>query len=301
MSYELQVSEALPQGIKRIAYEQIDEALNYLQGADGEHFDDAVHGTRKCLKKLRGLLRLVRKEIGEETFKRENVCFRDAGRLLSDMRDKRVMIDVFDEVIAALNVGGVDHTFIEIREDLQADYESTRRRVVEEQEALQKAAVMLQSARLRVQEWPIEQHSFDCISGGLRKVYKRGRNRLADAAENPTAEAFHEWRKRVKYLWYSIRILQPLWPELLDQMSEEIHDLGDSLGDEHDLAELRKVFAGRPHHYADKADKLNILNHIERRRLALQEQAFIQGNRMYAETPGEFISRIAQYWEATPV
>jgi hypothetical protein len=55
-NYRLQADEKLSQGVKRIAFEQIDEALAHLQSS-GNDLDKAVHESRKNLKKLRGLLR----------------------------------------------------------------------------------------------------------------------------------------------------------------------------------------------------------------------------------------------------
>ena len=52
-----------------------------------------MHEARKDMKKLRALLRLARGELGEDTFRRENACFRDAGRELAGVRDADVMLD----------------------------------------------------------------------------------------------------------------------------------------------------------------------------------------------------------------
>ena len=48
-----------------------------------------MHEARKDLKKLRALLRMTRGELGDATFRRENPCFRDAGRELAGVRDER--------------------------------------------------------------------------------------------------------------------------------------------------------------------------------------------------------------------
>jgi hypothetical protein len=40
---------------------------------------------RKCFKKVRAAIRLVRKELGDDVYRETNYCLRDAGRLLSDM------------------------------------------------------------------------------------------------------------------------------------------------------------------------------------------------------------------------
>lgn len=130
MSYRLLEDEPLHLGVSRIAYEQIDEALGYLQDS-GDALDEAVHETRKCLKKLRGLLRLVRKEIGETVYKRENVMFRDAGRLLSDLRDCKVMIDTLERAVEAFLDAEENEAYVSLHASLMDHYQDTRRRVVD--------------------------------------------------------------------------------------------------------------------------------------------------------------------------
>lgn len=311
MSYRLQVDEELPQGVKRIALEEIDEALAQLQLPDDD-LDEAVHESRKCFKKLRGLLRLVRKEIGEEVYQRENVAFRDAGRLLSDLRDSKVMIQTLDKLQEGAAKAGaakadneeVIEAFMTLRETLVIFYHATRRRVVEEEQALAEVIARVQQARARVDGWPIADDSFTAVAGGLRKIYKRGQNRMHDAVAEPAAETLHEWRKRVKYLWYGVRILHPIWPQPMATLADEIHDLSDLLGDDHDLHQFQTFWQQmqvpaekRP--LILKAHGDHILALVQDKRAALQTDAFPLGRRIYAEKPDAFVNRLNTYWDAT--
>mgnify|MGYP002625255634 CR=1 FL=1 len=295
LSYRLQVNEKLPQGIIRIAHEQIDDALSYLQSPEDD-LDEAVHESRKCFKKVRGLLRLLRKEIGEEVYQRENVCFRDAGRRLSDLRDSAVNIKTLDDVRERDDLDLAPDHLESMREALVIFYHATRQRVVEEEQGLAKTADMIQAARHRVVEWPVEEDSFAAVSGGLKKVYKRGRNRLEDALEEPSIEAFHEWRKRVKYLWYNVRILRPIWPDLMETLADEIHDLSDYLGDAHDLAMLQQLVVERPSLLPHEDDRSSLITYLEQQRDKLHTAAYQQGRRTYTESPKAFVNRLEAYW-----
>ena len=51
-------------------------------------------------------------------------------------------------------------------------------------------------------------------------------------------ESLHEWRKRVKHLWYHHTLLRSLWPPVMEVTGDEAHALSDHLGDDHDLAVL---------------------------------------------------------------
>jgi len=52
--------------------------------------------------------------------------------------------------------------------------------------------------RARVPDLPIATEGYDAVAGGLRKSYRRARNRMDEAYEEPEFERFHEWRKRIK-------------------------------------------------------------------------------------------------------
>ena len=82
MSYRFRIRETVPAGIRRIALEQIDQALVQLAGS-GNDPDRDVRKARTCFKRLRAVLRLVRNEIGTEIYRQENAFYRDAGRRLS--------------------------------------------------------------------------------------------------------------------------------------------------------------------------------------------------------------------------
>ena len=303
MSYQLQADEKLPSGVKRIALEQMDEALAYLD-ASGDDLDKAVHESRKCFKKVRGLLRLVRQEIGEAVFQAENACFRDAGRLLAGLRDSAVMIRTLDSILAEFDETAALDPYENLRESLVDIYQETRQRVVAEEQARLQAAEMVQGARQRVPDWPLADESFTAVAGGLQKIYKRGRNRLAEARVTPTAETLHEWRKRAKYLWYSLRLLQPRWPEQMAALTDDIGGLSEILGDEHDLAQLQALLIPaqtsvdkRPTLFYDERASQTLLSHIERKRTALQTQAFRQGQPIFAASPKAFIEHMQAHWE----
>ncbi|MDQ2824017.1 MAG: CHAD domain-containing protein, partial [Verrucomicrobiota bacterium] len=91
MSYELRRDETLGKSLGRVCRKQIELALAIAKG-EKEPDDTPVHETRKHLKKARAVLRLVGKEIGRGLFRQQDHCLRDAGRLISDIRDAEVRL-----------------------------------------------------------------------------------------------------------------------------------------------------------------------------------------------------------------
>jgi CHAD domain-containing protein len=283
-AYRLKEGESLPDGLGRVARGRIDHAVDELRGKSDSTPEEAVHEARKDMKKLRALLRVARKELGKETFAHENASFRDAARELAGTRDADVML----ETLGALELPPGDAW--ELRKKVQAD--RARDGAGDRGAAGRRAVAMLEDARKRVDEWPLERDSFDALAGGLERTYRRGRRAFEAARAEPSVEALHEWRKRVKDLWYHHTLLRELWPPVMTAIGDEAHELSDLLGDDHDLAMLAAW--GREH--ADTVPEL--FDAVERRREELQSRAFALGALVYAEKPRAFVKRIERLWDA---
>src|SRR5213596_1233506 len=91
MSYELRHGETLGDNLRQICCKQIEGAIAIAKGEEKTD-DTPVHEMRKHLKKARGALRLVRKEIGRGLFRKQDRGLRDVGRLTSEIRDAEVRL-----------------------------------------------------------------------------------------------------------------------------------------------------------------------------------------------------------------
>ena len=156
--YRLESGEPFAEGVARIARGRIDHALDELSGNTESSPEDAVHGARKDLKKLRSLLRLVRDDLGGKVYRREMAVFRDAGRELAGVRDADVMLATLESLeLSAAEAGPV-------RQRLEAHKlqtaAGTRGR------AAAAAAAILTDARARVTDWPLEADDSRWSSGG---------------------------------------------------------------------------------------------------------------------------------------
>ena len=296
MSYQFKAQESIPVGIKRIAREQIGQAVKQLKAAADNSKEEAVHESRKRLKEIRALLRLVREPLGKKTYRRENECFRDAGRQLSDVRDAQVLIKTLDKLAEHFPDSELD-AFTTIRGELKDHYSSVYQHAIEQGNNVSVVTNSLKVAKKRINFWSIEPDDWSALSPGLKKIYKQGYKGFAQAGEQPTAENLHEWRKRVKDLWYHVRILSPIWPDMMGELADQLHDLSNYLGDDHDLAVLKEFITDRSQ--AKDSPGLNVLTAlIERRRLQLQSEAQLLGQRIYTEKAKDFVSRIGEYWQA---
>ncbi len=293
-AFRLYQEEAIPDGIRRIARGQLDRAHDELRAAPKRKLGGAVHDTRKAFKRLRATVRLARGGIGDDTYRRENTAFRDAGRRLSGVRDASVLIETLNELEKAS--GDVFPTGATA--GLRARLEYERKRALDSlhgDDALVAAVIGdIDQARTRTAAWTFETRTFDALEPGLRRIYRRGRKAMQRAQADPTNENLHEWRKRVKDLWHAEQILRPAAPKKMKKLAKRTHALADLLGDDHDLAELRLYVGRHRRGFNDRMAQVALLAVIERRRKELQRRAFRLGPQLYRRRPKRFVKAVGR-------
>lgn len=296
MSYTINPKQTVPHEVRRIAAEKLDAVIAYLEDVDSDP-NECIHEARKALKELRAAVRLVRDEVGRSTYKRENVSYRDAGRALSGARDAFVQIETVQALRKKYSDQLAQDAFKTVEKRLKKRHKAELKETVRDEDAVEKVLDALHAARARIAEWPVESDDFDAFRDGLKRVYTRGRNEFHHARKKPTTENLHEWRKRAKYLRYHVDMLQKVWPNVMEELEETLHDLTDVLGDDHDLAVLRQLLVDQPDLCEEETQQL-ILGLIDQRRAELQKVAWPLGQRIYAEKPKAFVKRMATYWDA---
>lgn len=293
-TYRLLGEEDAATGMRRVILGRLDKATERLRDADeeGDALAEAIHGARKDLKKARSALRLIREELGEETFKRENRALRDAARLLSPSRDAEVKLETLDALVAGSGDAPPGATAL-WRETLVAD----RDRIVGGEVAQIGAAVAaIEAVAKRAPEWRIRHDGWKLLAPGLDRAYSEGREAFAALGDSPSFEAVHDLRKRGKDLWYQVRLLRGAWEPVMEATAEEIHDFTDLLGDHHDLAVLAMDLGERSP--VDPPQRQTLQALIAARQETLLAAARSAGERIYAEKPKAFGRRLRGYWRA---
>lgn len=293
MSYRFERTETISEGVRRIANEQLQSALDGLEAPARDEVAGVVHDVRKHCKKLRGLVRLVRPAMGDQ-YRPVNVLIRDAARYLSSIRDAHALLATFDDLLAASTAPASTPALQAVRDGLVARAEAATDAVTDDDERVQRARALLRQAHEGVAYWPLSDDVADVI-GGLSKTYARGRKRLADCIADPSDGNLHEWRKRAKYSWYHVRLLQDSAPSVLGPLADSFHDLSDAIGSDHDLAVLTGIFRSAPDEFGGAGAVREAQLLIDGHRLDLQRRAVRLGVRLYVETPEAFGARMAGY------
>lgn len=295
MPYRLKKSDdSVEQAVRRIAVEQMARAVGEIDETDLS-IDETVHQVRKRCKKVRGLIRLVRPVF--DRYSAENEVFRDAARLLSPLRDGRTVIETYDALVGNYDRQIERSAFASIRRRLTLQYKETCADTDVDRIMAQARATML-DGQARASEWKLDEDSYVAVSGGLRKTYKRARKAMAKASRGRTADAFHEWRKRVKYHWYHARLLEASRPPMIDPHAAGADRLSDVLGEHHDLAVMADRLRSNPEMFGRSADIDAFLALVERRQKTLEHDAFWLGPILLTETGGALVDRWEAYWKS---
>jgi len=275
---------------------QVDHALEILGGKGLS--DEQVHEARKHLKKARASLRLLRPALKNSTYREWNVAMRDAARPLSATRDAKVLLDTlrtlgerFGEPARTLRLEGFRRALNEQRTETTQDVLGSKGT------ALAHSRQLLRAARAAMERLSIPRaDDWGSVGTGFKRTYASGRHALAAARKAPAPDAFHEWRKQVKYLRYQLELLEPLWPGVIGELADQAHQLADYLGDEHDLSVLRDQAHAHRDAFRDAGSFDALIALVDRCQSQLREKSLLLGARLYGEKPRVFADRFATYW-----
>jgi CHAD domain-containing protein len=295
MSYRIRQGEKLGDGLRRICRKQIEAAIAVASG-EQKSDDTPVHGMRKHVKKARAALRLVRKEIGAGLFREQDHCLRDVGRITSEIRDAEVRLQTVRE-LQGISRRRRARAYPKLEGMLAMELENFMAAFAEWQT---QAVPMLERAYANVDCWPLDQFSCKQLRCAVQRTYKSARKALACAEATPTTENFHRFRTRAKRLWYGLRILRPVNPVVLKNLSDDLRSLGNLLGRAHDLSFLKDRLRRGDQKSEWEREGHKLLAVIEVSHADLQRGAVELAEHFFAERPRDFGDRVATWlkdWE----
>jgi CHAD domain-containing protein len=290
MPFHFKKREPVIKAIRRICRERIADALETLKDGGRPH---AIHNARREIKKLRAVFRLMRGEIGNKIYRRNNRALRTAAHGLTAMRDAQVKLNVFEDLLKHFRRRLPSQPFPEIGKVLRKHARDKQKRFLKGRSA---AAVgkILRELKDQLGDLKSDSKGWAAVSPGLNRSFCRGQEALRGVQRDCSPDNLHEWRKRVKDLWHHLRLLGDPWPKKQQATKNVLEQLGALLGDDHDLQMLAE-FVKKKFKRAGDAETLNKL--IRLRQKELRSEALTMGKRFYAETPAHFCQRIGNYWK----
>ena len=325
--FALLEGERLGDGLRRMALGQLDVAIESLEGRDAKMSPERrVHEARKALKRLRALLRLVRDELGERAYARESELVRRTGKRLALARDAEVLLGTLDDLIKRhpKKLGG-RRGVQRLRARLQTERDDAAELALVDGATRAGLLDDLRALRVRVAGWRLtDQGGIEAVEPALASLYGGGRRRMqrAERARRARGRKLHEWRKRVKDLRYAAEMLQRSDVDgkrsrkragakaakrnrkrsraeagFIGEVARQADDLGELLGEEHDLAVLAErvrteAKATRASGAPGPGTRRALLKSIARRRRRLRKRALRDGRRLFERKPKSFVRRI---------
>ncbi|MFM9859315.1 CHAD domain-containing protein [Pseudoxanthobacter sp. M-2] len=258
---------------------------------DGARLDKRIHKARRRLKRARTILRALR-PLADKAARRLGRELGDIARSLSAARDADVMAGTAERL-----AGEADGPEGEALRHLAGTLAARAKAVHAELPPIEAAAAGLAQAAVAAVDlvWGKKAGRADVLLAGIETTYRDGRAALAAAAE-PGAhdEALHDWRKAVKHRWHLSKLAEPRTAAAAPSVVTALDELGEMLGEEHDLAVLAATVTADPALAGGEAEAGRVVAVVAARRAALQADAFARGRILYEDKPSKFRKRLAE-------
>jgi CHAD domain-containing protein len=267
--------------LSRIVSREFDKAMKTMRhpGAD---LGAAVHETRKHVKKIRAVIRLLEKDLGKN-YGDENERLRDVAHQLASLRDvdatagtMKALADHFPELLR----GAISNTVLK-------KFRSRQRAAASQTGMLRDAAQLLKKSAARTPGQVADVAGRDAVCDGMVRAYRRARKAMAEVQATPDDSVFHAWRKRVKDHWYHVRLLEGLSASAASR-ARALRRLEKCLGDDHNLVLLRGTILERPSHFGDEKMMAVVLGCALKYQTTLRRHALKLGQRAFARKPQVF-------------
>lgn len=294
MAYRLNIHDELGPSLCRIIREQIDRALKELSAKSAK--PENIHESRKCFKRIRAVLKLIKPGLHDTYYKTENTRFRDIARELSPARDRDVLkqtlfqLDCIDQRTPsslATEIGALIDKRIGKAGGMRKDF-------------IERACDKLSEATCFYREQNLEGLAPVTLEAGLRKCYGRARTGQKQAFKNCEDEDFHEWRKYVQLHWRHMSLFREAWPEFFRARVELARQLSQLLGNDHDLSMLMNfLHAATNDGEIKKANARNIIKRAQFQQNALRTLAKPVSTILFQEAAKTHAKHIVGIWLAS--
>jgi CHAD domain-containing protein len=297
MSYGLKPRRSVGREVMRIADKQVGLAIERLRHVGNRRADSEVHEARRHVKKVRALLRLVKPALGDRYYL-ANRRMRLANRMLAPIADGEGVLDSMTALHRSRGPRLGDRTAAAIRAALIERAARTRRRATLDR-TVAKVARILRDERQRLGEWALNARGFRAVEPGLEHSYRRARNAMRRAALEPNADHYHTWRRRVKDLWFQVRLLEPRCGNVLIGGQRDLEALDGLLGEYHNVVLLEEALVGEG--LLSRRQTARALRVLRRSQAELRHRALSMAGRIFSVKPRRFVRGVEDLWRSTKI
>lgn len=292
MAFALRPGIDLGEEVRCAGLEQTDRAIAEISGRDAQQL--GIHEARKCLKRLRALLRFARPAMTGQKFKEHDQRLRKIGRTLSASRDCQAMVESLEKLQVYFGVGWNSRLLGGLRATFQG---RQQREVIAISQLTKETASALGDVREGFEGLVLDPGKLS-VAAGTEPVYARARKGLKHAFADGHAEAFHAWRRDAQRHWRHMQLLAAAWPEEMSARIAKIRALSQCLGDDHDIHILLGHVRDIGPDLAPWREMESFYDGCTARQHQLRLDARNHGRLLFAERPDAFARRIGRYWAA---
>lgn len=297
MSYRIRPDKALDDEVHAAAAQQLGKAIAALTDRP-EGLHEAVHTTRKHIKRVRALYRLVAPR-AREFQRRENDRLREMARSLSSVRDATALIEAGsylhdtatskDEARALARIVKMLTARRDRLSEAETDLEDKARAAIatchDALEALEAASFdssRRETARLFQKSW--------------HRTGSKAKEALSECQADGHADRFHDLRKRSQDCWMHHALLRDIWPAAMHAKQIEAKVLVDTLGRYLDLSMLSDIADREPDLFNGSDDRARLLEAIISRQQMAREDALAKARWVFADDPEREARTIKRLW-----
>ena len=274
--------DAWPQFCRAALVRSVSAAAAQFPGP-GQEAPKRVHDVRKRLKEARAITRLFHclGEPARVTIAALAATRRQTGRA----RDLDVMAVRVERLAPPP----------EIAKALKAAIARERAAALRARRGLAAAAprARLNAIVKRLEGWDLSALGREEIVEAVARTYRQAQTRGRRAFDGDDPAALHAFRARVVDLRYQLAVLACAWPEALNAQAEALDELREALGDHHDLHVLARFAAERGELAPEALADLTARTAAKQKKLRRRAEA--EFDRLFAETPKAFETRLAAY------
>ncbi|RJT31419.1 CHAD domain-containing protein [Mesorhizobium waimense] len=294
MSFRIDPRLPLTGEVRRILAEEIGKALGHLETAR-EKPEQGLHKCRKRLKSVRALLRLVRS--GDEPFcQTENQCYKQVSALLAGPREATALIETIDRLAAAFPEQSAGGGLDPVRDRL----------VLRQHElhggagldaAIGAAAAACREALERVERLALPdqpEQAADILADGARATLRRARKALDKAGSRGEADDFHDLRKAAKTHSMHLSLLGRLWPTPIKARRKAVDEMGEQLGDLHDVFVMRALLDADGEPLGSPEDTKLLAKLLKRSEKSLRKTCLADAAELFGDSPKRSTRKLAR-------
>ena len=260
-------TQSLPDDLMQVATLEVLQIRQRLSKSRKNDLPQAVHESRKRIKKLRALFRLTRNHIGEAAYQKLNHIMRAIAHSLSPLRDAAIRRETWHEFRPDCPDQISDAEFSMVAESLSHQSDQRIKTTALSRNQYKKK---LGLALALIKKTSLNRITKKELRKGMKKTHNRYQREYRKARQETTDESLHAWRKRSKDLLHQLDLLGHRGKRV-----EQLRELGKLLGADHDLAILKsRVLKISPGTF-QKLQKT-----IERKRADLQKAAWRLGKKL---------------------